>query len=178
MNLFVRLVLVVSAVFAISKGVTHFRKPFKYENVEEQLPVVRLVNGVLRSEKLNLSKSRYVAFYHSASWCGPCQAFSPHLCEFYHSSSKKHFELVMINYDRSVADMDKYMRQHGMEFPAVQQDQAGVWGKPPSGRSIPNLVVVDMETKTVVEEAFKGGDYQGPDAALQALREKLRALGR
>ena len=178
MNLIARLVLVVCVGFAISDRVAHYRKSRQFENVTEQLSVIRLVNGELKSEELDLSKYRYLALYHSASWCGPCQAFSPRLSEFYHSASKGNFELVMINHDRSAADMAQYMKQHRMEFPAILEADAGVWGKAPSGTGIPNLVIFDMQTHKVIEESFNGGTYQGPDVPLQALREKLSSPGR
>jgi len=150
----------------------------RFEKASDHLSVVRLSGEGIESEELDISKKRYLALYHSASWCPPCQAFSPHLSEFYHASNKKNFELVMVGHDRSKEEMIRYMKQHGMEFPAVLWPEAGDWGATPSGSGIPNLVIVDMQTRHVVEESYKGGHYQGPDVPLEALRQCLRSSSR
>lgn len=113
----------------------------------------------------------YLAVYHGASWCGPCQQFSPRLSEFYRDADKAQgrFQLLMVNYDRSEGDMVAYMRQHRMEFPAVMRGDAGAWGVA-TGRGIPNLVIIDTASGKVVSSSFDGESYQGCDVPLAVLR--------
>ena len=43
-------------------------------------------------------KGKYVGVYYSASWCPPCQRFTPKLVEAYSSSLKgKNFEIVFVS---------------------------------------------------------------------------------
>ena len=74
MNPIARPVLVIGLGFAISDGLAHDREARQFENPTEHLSVVRLVNGEVKPEELDLSQYRYLALDPSASWCGPCQA--------------------------------------------------------------------------------------------------------
>lgn len=125
-----------------------------------------------RPETLNLKAKRYLAIYHGASWCPPCQTFSPALVGFYRKADLSRFTLIMVNYDRSHAEMVRYQRQHQMSFGSVQREHAGPWAAS-TGRGIPNLVVVDTHTGEVVASAYEGGRYVGPKAPLEALRKLI-----
>lgn len=48
-----------------------------------------------------------VLLYFSASWCPPCQSFSPRLKEFY-AHVKDSIEIVYISSDRSIAEFEGY----------------------------------------------------------------------
>ena len=127
--------------------------------------------GEVVRESFQPRSAPYLAVYHSAGWCPPCQQFSPHLAEFYHlaDKSRHRFQLVMVNYDRSEDDMLAYLRQHHMEFPAVRRGGAGAWGRA-TGEGIPNLVIIDSASGQVVSSSFDGTTYQGCDRPLAVLR--------
>lgn len=115
----------------------------------------------------------YLALYHGASWCPPCQAFSPTLAQFYHDADKSKFQLIMVNYDRSQEDMIDYMKEHVMEFPAIREGDAGKWAAA-TGDGIPNLIIIDTATGKVLDSSYSGSDYKGPNAPLDTLRGLIR----
>ncbi len=158
--------------FGLIEAFKEFRPAPRFGAAADSLRVERLgADGSVIHEVFQPRMTPYVAIYHGASWCGPCQEFSPRLCEFYHDADKtKHrFQLVMVNYDLSEGDMVAYMRQHSMEFPAIRRGDAGSWGAA-TGNGIPNLIIVDTSTGKVVASSFDGSTYQGCDVPLNLLR--------
>jgi thiol-disulfide isomerase/thioredoxin len=152
------------------------KRPPSFAHATSEIAVTRIgPSGDVVHETLNPLLAPYLAVYHGAGWCPPCQRFSPTLAEFYHSADKtgKRFQLVMVNYDRSEADMLAYMRQHSMEFPAVMLGSAGPWGKS-TGSGIPNLMIIDTATGKVVSSSFEGDTYVGPAVPLDVLRNIAR----
>jgi thiol-disulfide isomerase/thioredoxin len=158
--------------FGVVQAFKEFRPSPRFTSAPDSLRVERLGDdGSVVREDFQPRLSPYLAVYHGASWCQPCQQFSPRLCEFYHDADKtRHrFQLVMVNYDQSDGDMVAYMRQHRMEFPAVMRGDAGSWGAA-TGNGIPNLVIIDTSTGKVVSSSFDGSTYQGCDVPLNVLR--------
>ena len=139
----------------------------------QQLNVIRLEDGKAVKDVLNPGDKPYLALYHGASWCPPCQAFSPTLAAFYRTADHAKFQLVMINYDHSAGEMIEYMKQHQMTFPAIQQGEAGAWSRS-TGDGIPNLMIVDTATGKILDSSFSGSDYKGPQAPLDTLRQLIR----
>jgi len=139
----------------------------------DEIKVVRLNGDQPVKDVFNPRLKPYLALYHGASWCPPCQAFSPTLAEFYRQTDHSKFQLVMINYDRSVGEMIGYMREHKMEFPAVQRGDAGTWAKS-TGSGIPNLMIVDTATGKILDSSFDGSDYKGPQEPLDRLKDLIR----
>ena len=169
MKKFLIAILIVVGLFEALKG---FRLAPRFGRAENTLQVERLGSGgaVVR-EEFQPRLAPYLAVYHGAGWCPPCQQFSPRLAEFYHDADKtRHrFQLVMVNYDHTDAEMVAYMRQHRMEFPAVIRREAGAWGAA-TGDGIPNLIIIDTATGKVVASSFDGSKYQGCDKPLGVLR--------
>jgi thiol-disulfide isomerase/thioredoxin len=162
-------VCIVFGFFAVLKAL---RPAARFDRAGDTLQVERLTsNGAVLREEFQPRLAPYLAVYHGASWCGPCQAFSPGLSEFYRAADKtrERFQLVMVNYDQSDADMVAYMRQHRMEFPAVMRGDAGGWGAS-TGSGIPNLIIIDTATGKVVSSSFDGSTYVGCDVPLRVLR--------
>ena len=118
---------------------------------------------------------KYYAIYYSAHWCGPCVAFTPELVRWYTRMSKQHpeFELVFFSHDRSAADMEAYMRDMRMPWPAVkfeEKEKIRTWA---GNEGIPYLIVLDAEGK-VVADSKKNGEYQGAKAAMEDFTKLLR----
>lgn len=92
-----------------------------------------------------LSNTFHFAFYYSASWCGPCQKFTPKLIEGYKKLKEQYpdFELIFVSNDHNEKEMIRYMVKHQMPWPAVRykdiDDSVNKW----AGQSIPWLVGVN-----------------------------------
>jgi nucleoredoxin len=104
-------------------------------------------------------QAKYLAFYFSAGWCGPCHKFTPDLVSFYDEMKPKYpgdFEVVFLSEDNNSAEMQNYMNENvnavaGLGWDAVKWSQASRL----AGSAIPCLVVVDSQGK-VVSNSFEG----------------------
>jgi nucleoredoxin len=90
-------------------------------------------------------------FYYTASWCGPCRAFTPELVKFYNEHKNENFELVLISSDRDEKSMEAYAEKNKMPWPHLKFDQLGAFkGKFNHGvRGIPSVIVCDLEGNIV-----------------------------
>ena len=64
-----------------------------------------------KKEGLKSNTSGLVALYFSASWCPPCQRFTPILTDFYNAAKEQNcgFEIVFVSSDRDVEEWEKYV---------------------------------------------------------------------
>jgi thiol-disulfide isomerase/thioredoxin len=173
-----KLILGIAVVFGLVSVYRGFHYRPRFDKADATLRVQRLDrNGHVDPEDFQPRSAPYLAVYHGASWCGPCQAFSPHLAEFYHDAdkTKARFQLLMVNYDRSDADMIAYMRQHKMEFAGVRRADSGAWGAS-TGNGIPNLIIIETSSGKVISSSFDGSTYVGCDLPLKVL-ETIIAQG-
>ncbi len=148
------------------------RLAVRFNKAADTLQVQRLgSDGMVSREEFQPRRAPFLAVYHSAGWCSPCQQFSPRLAEFYHDAdkSRQRFQLLMVDYDQSDGEMVAYMRQHRMEFPALRRSEAAGWGKT-TGEGIPNLIIIDTSSGKVVTSSFDGSAYVGCDVPLKVLR--------
>lgn len=123
-----------------------------------------------------LAPVKYYALYYSASWCGPCKAFTPKLVEWYQKTKPEnpHFELIFVSQDNSEPDMAKYMADDHMPWPALDfkkkaQDKALTKY---AGSGIPDLVLIDSDGK-VLSDSFVDGKYAGPQKVLADIDKTL-----
>ncbi|CAM8940004.1 unnamed protein product [Rhodiola kirilowii] len=59
--------------------------------------------------KVDSLKGKKIGLYFSASWCGPCQNFTPQLVTVYNEfSSKGDFEIVFVSGDSDAESFDEY----------------------------------------------------------------------
>jgi len=122
-----------------------------------------------------LIKKKYIAFYYSAHWCGPCRQFTPKLVEFYNKNKTDDFEIIFVSSDRSAGDMLKYMEGSHMPWPAIkfnkiQKTKVGKY----AGPGIPCLVLLDAKTGEVISESYENGKYKGPTRVMNALGKLLK----
>jgi len=133
-------------------------------------------NGTTRDyDPRQLRKVRFYALYYSASWCGPCRAFTPNLVGFYNEFKPSHpsFELIFVNEDRSESDMEAYMRDDSMPWPAVRYsdiDGAGVMKY--CGPYIPCLVLVDSQGN-VLSDTIRNGQYTDPNNVISDIKSMV-----
>jgi nucleoredoxin len=115
---------------------------------------------------------KLIGLYFSAHWCGPCRKFTPELVDYYNRNAPQHpeFDIIFVSSDRSQSDMEKYMHEANMPWPAI--DFSKIAGKQTitkyAGRGIPCLVLIDSTGK-VVSSSFNGTDYVGPKKVLADL---------
>jgi nucleoredoxin len=101
--------------------------------------------------ELTAKPTEYYVFYYTASWCGPCQAFTPSLVEFYEKNKNEKFELVLITSDEDEDAMEGYAKQKKMPWPQLKQSKSESFKKSfdHGVRGIPAVIVCDLEGKIV-----------------------------
>jgi thiol-disulfide isomerase/thioredoxin len=127
----------------------------------------------------SIGQARYVAFYCGAAWCGPCHRFTPELVKLYNEMKLKYpeFEVVFLSDDRPSLEMQNYMAEMSMPWPAVRWD-AVKWSKAAKlcGAGIPCLVVIG-QNEHVVADSYEGQKYIGPYKVMDDLRNLLAQGG-
>jgi nucleoredoxin len=97
---------------------------------------------------------KYYLFYYSASWCGPCHAFTPELIQFYRKMKARKASLAVILFpaDRSKEDEIAYMKEMRMPWPGVDFNRLNSREIPRSNWGyIPAMVLVDAQGKRLLE---------------------------
>lgn len=95
--------------------------------------------------------AKFYVFYYTASWCPPCQAFTPSLVDFYNKNKNENFELVLITSDGEEDAMEGYAKDKKMPWPQLKHSKAKNFkGKFDHGvKGIPAVIVCDLEGKIV-----------------------------
>lgn len=123
-----------------------------------------------------LANTKYFAVYFSASWCGPCRAFTPDLVKWYKETKPKHpeFELIFVSSDQDENSMEAYMSGDQMPWPALKYTKArsNKSLRQYAGRGIPCLVLLDAEGK-VLSHSYEGQNYVGPRKVLKDIEQTL-----
>jgi nucleoredoxin len=112
-----------------------------------------------------------VLVYFSASWCPPCQAFTPVLCEYYRThGGGTRFQILFVSSDESAEAMAAYMRDDAMPWWGVRFDSASAQAltRAYAGEGIPCLVLLDAKG-AVIADTYVDGRYAGPAQVLAAL---------
>lgn len=108
---------------------------------------------------------KVIACYHSASWCGPCRAFTPVLAEAYTAALRdKGMLAVFVSSDRDEASFDEYSGK--MPWPAVPFAAAGVrqrLSRKFKVSGIPALVLVDAASGRVITDDGRTEVARDPD---------------
>ncbi|NQZ57437.1 MAG: redoxin family protein [Lentisphaeraceae bacterium] len=115
-----------------------------------------LVNSSGKKVSPKLSRKKYFVFYYSASWCPPCQKFTPDLVKFYNRNKnlRSKYEIILVSSDRSERDQLSYMKKKHMNFPAVKFSEIAASRAKAymGGRGIPHLSMVDAKGNVLVDE--------------------------
>lgn len=116
--------------------------------------------------------SKYYLFYHTASWCGPCQAFTPSLVEFYDKNKpgNNEFEIILITSDSSEDAMEGYALNKKMTWPHLKLAKVEKFNKKfeHPGTGIPNLVLTDLQGN-IIKCSYDGDTYLGPAVVMNHL---------
>ncbi len=113
--------------------------------------LVKLDGKSLKSFKDLKKPSKYYVFYYTASWCGPCQKFTPSLVDFYEKNKNDGFEIVLITSDSDENSMEDYAVSKKMPWPQLKLKKADDFKKKfqHGVRGIPSVIVCDLEGKIV-----------------------------
>ena len=99
---------------------------------------------------------KYVGLYFSASWCGPCRAFTPSLIKF-RNKHKAEFEVVLVGADGSSRAQANYMRKYKMPWLAMQNQSSGAkeTRQATGVKQIPTLVILGPDGKILSKDGKK-----------------------
>lgn len=113
--------------------------------------LVRLDGERLKRCKDATRPEKYYLFYYTASWCGPCQRYTPQLVEWYNKNKNNNFELVLITSDRSEDAMEGYAASKKMPWPQLEFKEAKDFKKRFNHgvRGIPSLIVCELDGKNL-----------------------------
>ena len=113
--------------------------------------LVKLEGKSLRSFRDLRKPEKYYIFYYTASWCGPCQKYTPSLVEFYKKNKNDNFEIVLITSDSDEGDMEDYAKAKKMPWPQLKLTRAPKFKKEfkHGVTGIPSVITCDLDGKIV-----------------------------
>ncbi|MES2439768.1 MAG: thioredoxin-like domain-containing protein [Verrucomicrobiota bacterium] len=139
--------------------------------------LVSLKGKGLASQKDFVKPTKYYLFYYTASWCGPCQKFTPSLVDFYNSKKpgSDEFEIILVTSDSDEESMEEYAVEKKMPWPQLKLSKVDRFKKEfkHPGGGIPNLVLTDTEGK-LLKTSYEGKTYVGPAVVMNHLATLLK----
>ncbi|KAF7123899.1 hypothetical protein RHSIM_Rhsim12G0116700 [Rhododendron simsii] len=116
--------------------------------------------------KVDNLKGKKVGLYFSASWCGPCQQFTPNLLEVYNELSPKgDFEIVFVSRDRADEAFKGYFsKMPWLAIPFSDSSTRDRLDELFKVMGIPYLVILDENGKVVTEDGVEFIRDYGVDA--------------
>lgn len=126
--------------------------------------LLKLEGKSLKKFELANQPKKYFVFYYTASWCGPCQQFTPSLVEFYEKNKNENFELVLITSDQDEESMEDYAKDKKMPWPQLKLKKAQAFKKEfqHGVTGIPSLIVCDTKGEML-------GNYRSKLSELETL---------
>ncbi len=109
--------------------------------------LVKLDGKSLKKFTPSARPEKYYVFYYTASWCGPCQQFTPSLVEFYEKNKNAKFELVLISSDREEDAMEQYAVNKKMPWPQLKLNEVQDFRKQfhHGVSGIPSVIVCELD---------------------------------
>ncbi|XP_050206681.1 probable nucleoredoxin 1 [Mercurialis annua] len=103
--------------------------------------------------KIDSLKGKKLGLYFSASWCGPCQHFTPTLVEVYSALAPKgDFEIVFLSSDEDDESFQEYFsKMPWLAVPFSDSDTRDRLNDLFKVQGIPHLVILDESGKVVSE---------------------------
>ncbi|KAL2547004.1 putative nucleoredoxin 1 [Forsythia ovata] len=107
--------------------------------------------------KVESLKGKKVGLYFSASWCGPCQSFTPKLVEVYNELlSDSKFEVVFVSADEDSESFNKYFsKMPWLAIPFSDSETRDGLDKLFDVSGIPHLVILDENGKKLTNEGVE-----------------------
>jgi len=139
--------------------------------------LVKLDGDSLKRYELESKPTKYYLFYYTASWCPPCQKFTPSLVKFYDKYKPKSnaFEIILVTSDGSDDAMEGYAASKKMNWPHLKLSTATRFKRKfeHPGKGIPNLVLTDLEGK-LIKTSYVGDEYMGPTTVMNHLEDLIK----
>ncbi|CAM9184022.1 unnamed protein product [Phaeothamnion confervicola] len=119
-------------------------------------------------ETAGVTKSKVVALYFSAHWCGPCRGFTPVLAALYQRLRDRgeSFEVVFVSSDKSEEQFrDYFATMPWMALPFADRARKAKLSSKYKVRGIPMLVLLDADGRTITTDgrAVVMSDQDGVD---------------
>ncbi|KAK4376871.1 hypothetical protein RND71_003167 [Anisodus tanguticus] len=107
--------------------------------------------------KLDTLKEKNVGLYFSASWCGPCQRFTPNLVEAYNELLPKgDFEVVFLTADQDDESFNEYFsKMSWLAVPFSDSETRERLDELFDVKGIPHLVILDASGKVVTDSGVE-----------------------
>ncbi|TKY58651.1 nucleoredoxin 1 [Spatholobus suberectus] len=104
--------------------------------------------------KIDSLKGKKLGLYFSASWCGPCQRFTPTLVEVYNEvASKGDFEIIFVTADEDDEAFKSYFsKMPWLAIPFSDSETRSRLDELFHVRGIPHLALLDETGKVVTED--------------------------
>ena len=125
-------------------------KPSKFDDILDRNLVI--LDGKSPTRHTPEAKpAKYYIFYYTASWCGPCQQYSPTLVEFYNKNKNANFEIVLITSDSDEGDMETYAKDKKMPWSQLKMSRVEKFGKQFDHQvsGIPSVITCDLDGNVV-----------------------------
>ncbi|EYU22493.1 hypothetical protein ABFS82_05G016100 [Erythranthe guttata] len=107
--------------------------------------------------KFDSFKGKVTGLYFSASWCGPCQRFTPKLVEAYNElAQSNNFEIVFISGDEDDESFDAYFsKMPWLAIPFSDSDTREKLNELFGVSGIPHLVILNEDGKILTSEGVQ-----------------------
>ncbi|KAI3452736.1 hypothetical protein Pfo_009400 [Paulownia fortunei] len=107
--------------------------------------------------KVDSFRGKIVGLYFSASWCGPCQRFTPNLVEVYNELLQvKKFEIVFVSGDEDNESFDAYFsKMPWLAVPFSDSATRELLDELFTVGGIPHLVIMDENGKVLTSEGVQ-----------------------
>ncbi|KAL7149100.1 hypothetical protein ABFS83_05G016500 [Erythranthe nasuta] len=120
---------------------------------------------LVRKVKFDSFKGKITGLYFSASWCGPCQRFTPKLVEVYNElAQSSNFEIVFISSDEDDESFDAYFsKMPWLAIPFSDSDTRQKLNELFGVSGIPHLVILNEDGKILTSEGVRVIEENGSD---------------
>lgn len=125
-----------------------------------------------RTVRLSDHRGKVVVINFWATWCVPCAAELPHLQRLYAKYRDQGLEILAISMDgpESVAAVGPQVRQYGLTFPVLLDEETRVVGVYNPKRTAPFTAIVGRDgAVATTREGYSAGDEVALEAELAAL---------
>ncbi|KAL6539755.1 hypothetical protein OROHE_011526 [Orobanche hederae] len=108
----------------------------------------------IRCVKVSSLTGKIVGLYFSASWCGPCQRFTPKLVEVYNElKQNEHFEIIFVSGEEDCKLFNTYFsKMPWLAIPFADSETRSKLDELFSVEGIPHLVILDEDGKLLTDE--------------------------
>lgn len=97
---------------------------------------------------------KYTALYFSASWCNPCQIYTPRLISAYDKLKSKDCEVVFVSWDKTEEEFNNYSSKMPWQSVAYNSNRDQLKEKY-QVKTIPTLIITNTETGELINRCAR-----------------------